>query len=420
LYTVLKKNDEILFTSSSYSKEDKEKGAITQFFDPYEDASDGLKATFADRNLHYDQYTDKWGTFRSIFILAKSPDGSEYVIGVDISLTEINGILRQSLFNCIFIALAVYLLGMVAVLALIKSLNRTIKKLANGVNQIADGNLNIHIGFECNDELGMLASDMNRMAGNLKTVMDEVRSSADGVASASDNLSTAAAQIAAGAGTVSSQVESVATAGEEMAATSSEIAQNCAGAAEVARQTNATAVAGAVVVDNAIAAMHRIAERVKESAKTIGGLGSRSDQIGEIVETIEDIADQTNLLALNAAIEAARAGEQGRGFAVVADEVRALAERTTKATREIAQMIELIQKETREAVSAMEEGVAEVEDGKVEASRSGDALREIINQINGVTEQINQVATAAEGHSRLGYIAPAVFAQNFGKRVNAA
>ncbi|MDO9068577.1 MAG: bacteriohemerythrin, partial [Deltaproteobacteria bacterium] len=140
----------------------------------------------------------------------------------------------------------------------------------------------------------------------------------------------------------------------------------------------------------------RIAERVQASAKTVEALGTQSDQIGSIIGTIEDIADQTNLLALNAAIEAARAGEQGRGFAVVADEVRALAERTTKATREIGAMIKSIQKDTKSAVIAMEEGVAEVEQGTHEAARSGDALRNIREEINSVNLQVQQMATAAE------------------------
>jgi methyl-accepting chemotaxis protein len=135
---------------------------------------------------------------------------------------------------------------------------------------------------------------------------------------------------------------------------------------------------------------------VKESAKTVGSLGSRSDQIGAIIGTIEDIADQTNLLALNAAIEAARAGEQGRGFAVVADEVRALAERTTRATREIGEMIKAIQNETRGAVTAMEMGVHQVESGTEEAAKSGQALQEILQQVNDVAMQVNQIATAAE------------------------
>src|SRR6185369_12395803 len=124
-----------------------------------------------------------------------------------------------------------------------------------------------------------------------------------------------------------------------MAATSSEIAQNCIMAVDISNRASQTAKTGAEVVGHAVESIQRIAAKVQESARTVESLGTRSEQIGEIIGTIEDIADQTNLLALNAAIEAARAGEQGRGFAVVADEVRALAERTTKATKEIGGMI---------------------------------------------------------------------------------
>jgi methyl-accepting chemotaxis protein len=396
LYTVLRKDGKIVFTSSSYTKEEQLKGDTTKLFDPYEDASAGLKAALSDRTVHYDQYTDKWGTFRSIFLPAKSPGGTEYVIGVDISLSQIDGLLRAYLVKCLLIALAVYALGMLGVLLVIKPLQRAIQHLAWGAGQIADGNLAIVLEKRNEDELGLLADDMNRMTERLRSIIGDVKGSAERMATASEHLSATADQMAAGASRVSDQVESVATAGEEMACTSGEIAQNCAMAAEVALKASTSAASGAQVVANAVDAMNRIALRVKDSAQTVAGLGQRSEQISEILGTIEDIADQTNLLALNAAIEAARAGEQGRGFAVVADEVRALAERTTRATGEIAQMIKVIQDETRRAVSSMDQGVTEVELGTREADNSGAALREIIEHIEGVTAQINQVATAAE------------------------
>jgi methyl-accepting chemotaxis protein len=181
-----------------------------------------------------------------------------------------------------------------------------------------------------------------------------------------------------------------------MSSTSSDIAANCTRAAETSCQTSDSASAGASVVKETILGMDKIAERVKQTADTIDALGARSEQIGEIVGTIEDIADQTNLLALNAAIEAARAGDQGRGFAVVADEVRALAERTTRATKEIGDMIKAIQSETRDAVHAMEEGVREVEKGAVSSHKSGESLQEILEYIAEVNLQISQIATAAE------------------------
>jgi methyl-accepting chemotaxis protein len=209
-------------------------------------------------------------------------------------------------------------------------------------------------------------------------------------------MQTDAGQMAAGAEEAAAQSITVATAGEEMSATAGDIARNCHLAAESAKRAHTAADNGSRVVENSIVVMHRIADRVQMSAKTVEELGKRSDQIGSIIGTIEDIADQTNLLALNAAIEAARAGEQGRGFAVVADEVRALAERTARATKEIDKMIKTIQQETKSAVSVMEEGVAEVEQGMQEASRSGEALRMIQEEINMVNQQVQQIATAAE------------------------
>jgi methyl-accepting chemotaxis protein len=145
--------------------------------------------------------------------------------------------------------------------------------------------------------------------------------------------------------------------------------------------------------------MDRIATRVEDSARAMTDLGSASDQIGTIIGTINDIADQTNLLALNAAIEAARAGEQGRGFAVVADEVRKLAERTSAATHEIGMMIKAIQDETKAAVTSMEEGVREVQEGTREAAVSGDALNSIMEQVDAVNLQVSQIASAANQQS---------------------
>jgi methyl-accepting chemotaxis protein len=275
---------------------------------------------------------------------------------------------------------------------LFKPLNRVLES----VQQVAKGDLTARCHITSHDELGLLAGEVNVMAENLQITIEQVVQCSTQVAAAAGQLHSTSEQMATGAEEVAAQTGTVATAGEEMAMTSTEISNNCSTAAQGARQASDRALAGASVVEGTVTVMNRIAEQVRSTAQSVAGLGARGDQIGEIIGTIEDIADQTNLLALNAAIEAARAGEQGRGFAVVADEVRALAERTTRATREIGEMIKAIQNETRSAVAAMEKGVKEVETGTGEASRSGEALEEILEQINNVVTQVNQIAVAAE------------------------
>ena len=275
------------------------------------------------------------------------------------------------------------------------------QKLNNFVDKVTDlargeGDLTKKINVTSNDEFGQLADEINTLVEKIRMIISQIVHTSEQVSTAAVELQSNAEQMATGAAEVTAQAETVATAGEEMSATSGDIAQNCLMASEGSQQASTAAVTGAKVVDETIAVMNSIAERVRISAKAVESLGSRSDQIGEIVGTIEDIADQTNLLALNAAIEAARAGEQGRGFAVVADEVRALAERTTRATREIGGMIKAIQQDTKGAVVAMEEGVSEVAKGSEKAADSGMALEKILQQINDVTSQIQQVATAAE------------------------
>lgn len=276
----------------------------------------------------------------------------------------------------------------------VRPLNRmqeTLETMASG-----EGDLTSRLPVEREDETGNLARTFNRFLEKLHGIISQVQGATRQVKSVSEQMQGVTVQIDTNSGEIGAQSASVATAIEEMAATSHSIALSCTQVYESASNTCATAQSGSEVVSNAVSSIRAIADRVQESARTVESLGSRSDQIGQIIGTIEDIADQTNLLALNAAIEAARAGEMGRGFAVVADEVRALAERTTRATKEIADMIKVIQQDTAAAVASMEAGVTAVEKGTNEAARSGQALEEILTQISDLTSQINQIATAAE------------------------
>ncbi|GLI37329.1 cache domain-containing protein [Geobacter hydrogenophilus] len=292
----------------------------------------------------------------------------------------------------VFIALSAALIKIFVTRSL-KRLDKAVEVLA----QAADGNLGVRLEKrQGKDEIDLLTGSVNTMLDQVGATLTEVISASNQVAAAAGQLQGSAIQIATGAEEVAAQAGTVATASEEMAATSLEIAHNCTMAAGSAGRANGSADSGASVVMATVEAMNTIYGQVRDVARSVANLGTRSDQIGEIVGTIEDIADQTNLLALNAAIEAARAGEQGRGFAVVADEVRALAERTTKATKEISQMIKSIQQETSAAVSSMNHGVTIVQDSTQKAGESGTALTEIKAQIDSVAQQVSQIATAAE------------------------
>lgn len=299
------------------------------------------------------------------------------------------------LLNAIVI-LSVILLSIVICIGIASGITRALRDVFNTMSAIADGDLTARSSITSSDEMGMLGREMNEMGEKLSGIIKRLSDNSMSVSSAAIQMHSTAAQMATSTEELAAQASTIATACEEMSATSSEIARNCHMAASDSAKANDAACMGSQVVAETVNVMSRIADRVRSTAQTVESLGSRSDQIGQIIGTIEDIADQTNLLALNAAIEAARAGEQGRGFAVVADEVRALAERTTRATREIGEMIKSIQVETKSAVTAMDEGVRQVEQGTAEAAKSGEALRHILEQIASVTSQVNQIAVAAE------------------------
>lgn len=309
---------------------------------------------------------------------------------------KVEQIARASLWESIIFSIVGVLLAILLGVLFARMITRPIYQVVEVAGKIAAGDLTGVLDNDCADETGQLARSMNVMTDQLNSILTTVASNSDKVARASAELTSNSERIATDSEEAASQAVAVSTASREMAATAEDIARNCMQVAEGAKVASSSANVGAVVVQETIEGMGRISEKVRESAETIDGLGRRSDEIGSIISTIEDIAEQTNLLALNAAIEAARAGEQGRGFAVVADEVRALAERTTKATKEIGEMIKGVQLETRAAVGSMENGVREVEKGIEGASRSGSALQEIIDEISEVHSQVNQIATAAE------------------------
>ena len=289
---------------------------------------------------------------------------------------------------------------------IVNGLNQTFDAISDPLNttvstleKLAQNDLTVRITKDWNGEYSVIKNSVNTVGASLQNTVLKVTEAVQATASAANQISSSSEEMAAGAQEQSSQATEVAGAVEEMTKTIIETTKHTSMAAEASKNAGKVAKDGGKVVEETIQGMVRISEVVKKSAETVQELGKSSNQIGEIVQVIDDIADQTNLLALNAAIEAARAGEQGRGFAVVADEVRKLAERTTKATKEIAAMIKQIQKDTVGAVESMQQGTEEVEKGKELAEKAGSSLKEIISGADSVVDIISQVAAASEEQS---------------------
>jgi methyl-accepting chemotaxis protein len=268
------------------------------------------------------------------------------------------------------------------------------------VQRIASNDLAVDdVEVDSHDEMGKAGLALNAMKNNLCEVIQVIANTAQQLARASEQITAGADHAATGARNQADQTSQVATAMQEMAVAVQRVSENSQTAFQTSRESAQSALDGGKVAEETLASMHRISDSTRKVAARIAELGKRSQEVGAIVAVINDIADQTNLLALNAAIEAARAGEQGRGFAVVADEVRKLAERTTRATAEIASMIESIQAETKSAVQAMELNGGEVQRGVERTQLSGAALRKFIEMSERVGDMVAQIATAASEQS---------------------
>ncbi|MEL3962188.1 methyl-accepting chemotaxis protein [Lysinibacillus endophyticus] len=263
-----------------------------------------------------------------------------------------------------------------------KAIVNPLKDVVDVMKEAEKGDLTVRVNYESNDEIGKMVSSFNQLTEATRTAMEKVIHSANELAACSQQISASTEEIASGSQQQSHDAGASAAMMREMTNVVEDVAQNAEQAAELAENTMSEAKQGGIVINDAIQGMRAIRDSIYE-------LSNKSEQIGEIVEVIDDIAEQTNLLALNAAIEAARAGEAGKGFAVVADEVRKLAERSSKATKEISELVNIIQENTKESVHTVEVGSEKAE--KVEST-----FNDILQLVGDSSAKVTEIAAANE------------------------
>ena len=288
------------------------------------------------------------------------------------------------------------IVGSASALLITRSIVRPLDQLSEHAARVADGDLTQNLHANRKDDLGRLMEAMQVMTENLGHMVREVTDGIAQVASSAEELSAVTEQSSAGATQQRDQTDQVATAMNQMTATIQDVARNAEEAATAASETDTRAKEGYDTVSMAMTRIEVLSRDINQSAESIGRLREESANIGTILDVIREIAEQTNLLALNAAIEAARAGEQGRGFAVVADEVRGLAQRTHQSTGEIESLVSALQNRANEAVENMHTNSQSAESA-VNASRSvGEALASIVTSVSTIQSMNQQIATAVE------------------------
>lgn len=358
-----------------------------------------------------DIFEDPFGSWRTVFSPIKDDNGQLIaLLGIDYSADYINTIIKTSVIKQIVIAIIGILILLILVYIIIDRLLKPLKKVVNVANQVANGEL-IDVDLETSkDEIGKLSESIRTMVANLQHIILNIRNTSNHVSSAANQLTVHAGetynsstnialdmnQITQNAEASMTMTEETAAAMEETATGIQQIADSANTAAESSISASQASERGNEVVQQVIAQMELINDSVEQIGTTINGLHVNTKKISEIVSLITAIADQTNLLALNAAIEAARAGEHGKGFAVVADEVRRLAEQSSQSATEIYNLINSIQSDSNASITVMEKGKEDVKVGMAFTNEVGEIFKEILTSSEEVASQIREISAASQ------------------------
>ena len=378
---------------------DENRNQLENFYDAYGEFVDALnamhtivesRANIIDTNLS----TEQQEVEGSLEQMSNSIIRDQEILGPQLKESTNNSITLTLILSS-----AAILFGTLAAYLLTVSITRPLQEAMNAANKLAQGDLTANVKQKGKDEVGQLLGSIQGTADNLRNMISTISNASTDLTSASQELSSITEKTSKGIQQQETETDMVATAMNEMTATVNEVASSASQAEETAQLANQQAISGSSIVQQAIETINQLADNVLNSSDKLHEVEVETNNIGGILDVIRGITDQTNLLALNAAIEAARAGEHGRGFAVVADEVRSLALRTQESTQEIQTLIEQLQNGTNAAVSVMAASREQANVSVTHASEAGTALESITHAIGVINDMNMQIATASEQQS---------------------